>query len=182
MPPFAMVTKDFLKAVLSGKKRLLKMSKVNFCNPPAYDEISVTRLYGEVVARPGMAAYFPDKYAKGRQCCKAYMYNIWNTLHPADVKQVIDHSMKVRFSVENEKVKEDCIILTEEWKSQIDDMPFISKQKGRMCALLKQKSKIATVPKPRITYDPFDFAKRKQVEPNPTQSTQQTQPQTQIIG
>ena len=81
-----MITKDFLKDVLKGDKKLLKMNQVNFCNPPSFDEISVTRLYDEVVARPGMALYFPSKYAKGRQCCKAYMYNVWNTLHPNDVK------------------------------------------------------------------------------------------------
>ena len=45
MPPYAMITKDFLKDVLKGDKMLLKMNKVNFCNAPAFDEISVTRLY-----------------------------------------------------------------------------------------------------------------------------------------
>ena len=87
-----MVTKDFLKAVLKGEKSLLKMKQVNFCNAPHFDEISVTRLYNEVVTRPGMSKYFPDKYAKGRQCCKAYMYNVWNTKYPEEVKSVIEYS------------------------------------------------------------------------------------------
>ena len=36
-----MVTKDFMKAVLGGKKALLKMNQVKFCNPPAFYEIGV---------------------------------------------------------------------------------------------------------------------------------------------
>jgi len=44
-------------------------------------------------------------------------------------------------------------------------MPFISKQKGRMSALLKMKSKIATKRKERVQYDPVDFMKRPRVTP-----------------
>ena len=39
-------------------------------------------------------------------------------------------------------------------------MPFVSQQKGRMSALLKQKSKIVTKRKPRITYEPHQTLKR----------------------
>ena len=86
MPPYDMITKDFLKEVLKDEKALLKMKQVNFCNPPAYDEIGVKALYIKVVAMPNMAKYFPTKYPKGRQCDKGYMYNIWNTIHPDDVQ------------------------------------------------------------------------------------------------
>ena len=40
-------------------------------------------------------------------------------------------------------------------------MPFVSKQKGRMSHLLKQKSKIASMPKKRKEYDALDFMKRR---------------------
>lgn len=39
-------------------------------------------------------------------------------------------------------------------------MPFVSKQKGRMSMLLKQKSKIQAVPKERIKYDAYNFSMR----------------------
>ncbi len=48
MLPYKMVTKDFLKDVLQGKKKLLKMHKVNFINPPLFDEIAVKHLYKDV--------------------------------------------------------------------------------------------------------------------------------------
>ena len=48
MLPYKMVTKDFLKDVLMGKKKLLKMSEVRFINPPLFDEIAVKHLYDDV--------------------------------------------------------------------------------------------------------------------------------------
>ena len=39
-------------------------------------------------------------------------------------------------------------------------MPFISKQKGRMSALLKQKSLVAVKRKERVQYPVHDFQKR----------------------
>ena len=66
MMPYDTVTKDHLKDVLAGKKSLLKMKDVNFCNPPAFDEIGVIALYAKVLKRPGMAQYFPDKLPKGK--------------------------------------------------------------------------------------------------------------------
>ena len=42
-------------------------------------------------------------------------------------------------------------------------MPFISKTKGRMSHLLKQKSKIITVRRERKTYEPLDLDKRVRI-------------------
>ena len=39
-------------------------------------------------------------------------------------------------------------------------MPFVSKMKGKMSHLLKQKSKIGVKSKERVQYDVFDFGKR----------------------
>ena len=65
MPPYSMVTAPFLKQVLKGEKTLLKAADVIICNPPKYDEISVTKLYAECLQLPDMAIHFPDTYAKG---------------------------------------------------------------------------------------------------------------------
>ena len=47
--PYKHVTKDFLKDVLQGKKKLLKMNEVKFINAPLFDEIAVKNLYNDVV-------------------------------------------------------------------------------------------------------------------------------------
>ena len=91
------------------------MNNVKFCNPPAYDEIGVKALYDKVVSYPEVKTYFPDKYPKGRQCDRSYMYNVWNTIRPDDVTQVISHANSVRYSLDSEKVKENTIIITDSW-------------------------------------------------------------------
>ena len=55
MPPYDIVTKDFLKEVFKGNKDLKKMAEVRFCNPPAYDEIGVKALYEKIVNQQYMA-------------------------------------------------------------------------------------------------------------------------------
>ena len=49
VPPYNMVTSGFLKQILAGEKQLLKAEEVKTCNPPRYDEISVTNLYAECI-------------------------------------------------------------------------------------------------------------------------------------
>ena len=159
------ITKDHLKGVLSGKKNFLKMHQVRFCNAPAYDEIGVKALYEKVIKQPDMAQYFPDKFPKGQQCDKQYLYNVWNSMHPEDVQKLFEHANSVRYSLEADKVKEETILITDAWQKELEAMPFISKVKGRMSHLLKQKSKIQAVQKPRKTYDAYDvFAKRPRTQ------------------
>ena len=43
-----MITKDWLKLVFAGKKRLLEMNEVSRVNVPSYDELSVINLWPEV--------------------------------------------------------------------------------------------------------------------------------------
>ena len=103
------------------------MNEVRFCNPPAFDEIGVKALYDKVVKQPMMVQYFPDKLPKGKQMSKSYMYNVWNTIHQDEVNAVIEHANKVRYGVDNKKVKEDFIIITDKWQRQLESMPFVSK-------------------------------------------------------
>ena len=76
-----MVNKDFLKAVLNGKKKLMKLKEVKFVNPPFYDEISVTHLWPKMTKDPGFMQFMPSSLPKGKQCERAYFFNVFNTLH-----------------------------------------------------------------------------------------------------
>ena len=58
---------------------------------------------------------------------KTYMYNIWNTVHPDQVKSVIEHANEVRYGSANEKVQEESIKVTDKWKAELQAMPFTSK-------------------------------------------------------
>ena len=127
MPPYDIVTKDFLKEVFKGNKDLKKMTEVRFCNPPAYDEIGVKALYEKVINQQYMSIYFPDKLPKGRQMDKTYMYNIWNTVHPDQVQAVIEHANEVRYGTANERVQDESIKITDKWEQELKAMPFTSK-------------------------------------------------------
>ena len=92
MLPYKMVTRDFLKDVLQGKKKLLKMSEVSFINPPLFDEIAVKHLYKDVSKLPLIMDYFPNEFPKGCICDRSYFYNVWNTKYPDQVKETIDYA------------------------------------------------------------------------------------------
>jgi len=81
------------------------MDDVKVCNPPAYDEIGVKALYEKVVEQPTMTKYFPNKWPKGLQCDKAYFYNVWNTIHPDQVKAAIQYANEQRFTVSDEDAR-----------------------------------------------------------------------------
>ena len=66
MPPYKMLTKDTLKEIFTGIKKLMKLKIVEFIKVPKYDEISVKNLYDKLIALDGMVEYFPSSYPKGR--------------------------------------------------------------------------------------------------------------------
>ena len=45
MPPQNMLNAKWLKQIIGGEKKLMKAKMVRHCNPPKYDEISVSNLY-----------------------------------------------------------------------------------------------------------------------------------------
>ena len=73
-----MVTRGHLKKLLKEEKKFFKKDDVNMVDVEAYDEFSVGKIYKDAVTLEGMAPYFPDKFPKGRQCNKKYMFNIFN--------------------------------------------------------------------------------------------------------
>ena len=93
MPPYDMFTKDWIKQVFRGEKKLMKMGDVRVVNVTKYDELSVKRLYDDLLELEGMADYFPDTYPKGRVCDRDYMFNIANTLHPEVIQGLITHAL-----------------------------------------------------------------------------------------
>ena len=93
MPPYDMINKGWLKDILAGKKKLLKLRQVKLISVPKFDEVSVKNLYEKLLDLEGMSAYFPDKFAKGRSCDREYMFNIANSLHEDVVGTILIHAM-----------------------------------------------------------------------------------------
>ena len=116
-----------MKDVLQGKKKLLKMHQVRFINAPLFDEISVKNLYDDVKQQPLVRDYFPDELPKGCQCDRGYFYNVWNTMYPEQVKETIEHANKMRYTISDDKARENAITITDEWEQELKSMPFVSK-------------------------------------------------------
>lgn len=89
-----MFTKDYAKDIFSEKKQLVKKKHIHFIEVPKYDELSVKNLYDKFMSLGNVPVYFPDKYPKGRQCDRDYMFNIVNTLKPDMVEELIKHAVK----------------------------------------------------------------------------------------
>lgn len=121
-----MLTKDWMKKIFAGKKRLFKRIRVDFINVPKYDEISVKALYDKLLTFENMPLYFPDKYPKGRQADREYFFNIANTLHPDVVKDVIEHASNQRYSLSGEKQQQEAIVISDDWAEELKAMPFFS--------------------------------------------------------
>ena len=97
---------------------------------------------------------------------RSYMYNIWNSVHPDQVKAVIEHANEVRYGEKNERMQDESIKITDKWEQELKAMPFTSNQKGRMSHLLKAKSKIGVEQKDRVKYEPYNFEKRQRPNDN----------------
>ena len=82
LPDESVINKDFLKAVLSGEKNLLKKNEVAIIAVPHYDELSVKRLWPEFAGDDDFKQYFPDKYPPGKGPPREYFFNVLNTLYP----------------------------------------------------------------------------------------------------
>jgi hypothetical protein len=103
MPSYNMMTTEYLKQILKGDKKLLKMSEVHQCNPPHYDEISVASLYEPCLKMARMSDYFPDKYPKGRTCSRVYFFSVLATLHPEYTDKLLKRSKEIRFGADGER-------------------------------------------------------------------------------
>ena len=93
MPSYENFTREFAKEVFQGRKKLLKRKEVNFIEVIKFDELSVKSLYARLIELPMMKDYFPNKYPKGRQCDRDYMFNVANTLHEEVVTELVNHAL-----------------------------------------------------------------------------------------
>ena len=110
------MTKDHLKAILAGKKQLLKKADVNYVTVTKYDEISVKAMWPMLKKDPVFMSYFPDKLPKGKGPPREYFFNILNTLHPKYLQQMMAHANKQRMTAEGEGMQRESIKMSQYWE------------------------------------------------------------------
>ena len=102
VPPNGSINRDFLRDVLSGKKRLLKVDSAKYINVPKYDEISVRNIFPKFKGDPKVMVYLQDEYPKDRYPDRQYFFTVLNTVHPDYVSKIIAHANEQRFSAQGE--------------------------------------------------------------------------------
>ena len=106
------MTTSFAKDILSGKKKLLKLSEVLWVNDvPRYREICSKAIWNEVKTDDNLTVYMPD-FPKSRLPQKAYLLNVMNTVRPNSVIKYIKELRKKREMV---AIEESPIIMTTEF-------------------------------------------------------------------
>ena len=100
LPDEHAVNKDFLKDVLGGQKQLLKKAQVNQIEVPHYDELSVRKLYLELVKDQQFQQYFPDTYPKDKGPPRQYFFDVLNTVYPDYLRQIMVHAARERMAAD----------------------------------------------------------------------------------
>ena len=75
------MNRDFLKQVLAGQKKLLKVNEARYINMPKYDELSVKNIFPRFRNDPQVMLYLQDEYPKDRYPDRQYFFTILNTVH-----------------------------------------------------------------------------------------------------
>ena len=107
--------KDFLKEVLSGTKRLLKLKDLKPVHVPQFDELSDQKLWKEMKDDEAFLSYFPSKLPKQRLPCRSYFFNILNTLMDPYLTEIMKHASLMRNSAVNEAMADQTIEVTDDW-------------------------------------------------------------------
>ena len=92
MPPYAEATLDFLRDVLSKKKRLLKNNDVKIITVPNLPELSAQQLCKMAKNDPDINKYLP-LYNEHRPYSKQYLFTVINSVKqeffPANIKDAM---------------------------------------------------------------------------------------------
>jgi hypothetical protein len=97
-----MINKDFLKLVLSDKKKLLPLSDLRCVAVPKFDELSVKNVFTLIMKDREVMQYFPDSYPKGRVPDREYTFNVYHTIRPDFVRKLIVHAQTLRNAITDE--------------------------------------------------------------------------------
>ena len=92
VPPPSSCNRDFLRQVLTGEKKLLKVCECKFVNVPKFDELGTSHIFPKFALDKSIMQYMQDSYPKNRFPDRTYFYTVLNTVHPEYVKKLIAHS------------------------------------------------------------------------------------------
>ena len=83
------------------------------------------------------------------------MYAIIATLYPDLMQGLIDHANEVRHKKTEDNDKEQTILISEQWMTDLKDLPFTPGKRGRFVHLLKAGAKPVKIKRIKRTVEPL---------------------------
>ena len=128
VPPASSINKDFLRQVLKGEKKLLKVSECKFVNVPKFDELGVNNIFPKFKQDASVMVYLQDEYARNRFPDRTYFYTVLNTVHSEYVANLIANSQQARYAADAEQNQSTRVPISQEWWDNLNSMPFVSRK------------------------------------------------------
>ena len=70
--------------------------------------------------------FMPSNFAKGRQIDREYFWNVFHTVYPDAVQDIIGAARAHRFNAETQEQQNETIAMTSDWFNQLQSVPFKS--------------------------------------------------------
>ena len=121
-----MISKDFLRQILSEEKALLPLSEVKWVTVARYDELSVINLFPQMKSHTDLMRYFPDRLPKGRNPDRQYFFNILNSHYPEYTQELIKFASAQRFDAAARSEDDGVIKVSDAWWEKLNALPFLS--------------------------------------------------------
>ena len=93
---------------------------------PHYPELSVKEYYEQYKEDEKLMWFMPSNYAKGRQIDRDYFWNVFNTVYPEAVQEIIGAARAQRFNAETEEQQNETIAMSADWFNRLHSVPFKS--------------------------------------------------------
>ena len=91
---------DFLRDIISGKKKYLKQDKVSHCYVPQYDGLGLREIYAHIDNDADLKDYFPDDFKERARLPKQWIVNLLSALTGGDFGEWVMTQINAR----NERV------------------------------------------------------------------------------
>jgi hypothetical protein len=152
LPSYDCTRLAFIRAILSGAKKVIKQIEVKRISVPKYEELSVKNLYDDAMNDHDLSQYLPDRDQLSNKLPERdFFFGILGTIKQDYLNQIIDHAEKSRYKPNDQGKKSDAIMITDEWLQELIKHPFISsnimlliriEKPGKAIYLIKERSRL----------------------------------------
>ena len=131
MPPLKSCRLEFLQAILTGKKLVIKQEKCKGRHVPNWPELAMKLIYPVIVAElPAIKQYLPDPQGdkEKRLPDRHFFYQVLYALHPEQTEDLVSKAIEARKPKEQAKLAEaqSEVNISQEWMENLLRYDFAS--------------------------------------------------------